>query len=64
MEKTEHELISELAFRIDEQEGFPEEMALDHWLRAERALKQLHRAPPMHPSPVPLSERIHSDRTP
>jgi hypothetical protein len=46
MEKTEHELISELAFRIYEQEGCPEDMAHEHWFRAERALRQLHLADP------------------
>lgn len=39
--KSDYELISELAFRIYEQEGCPEGQADDHWSRAERALQQL-----------------------
>ncbi len=36
-----HDLVSELAFHIYEQEGHPEGRAIDHWTRAERAVAQL-----------------------
>lgn len=39
--QTEHEQIADLAFRIYEQDGQPEGMAEEHWIRAEQALKTL-----------------------
>lgn len=45
-DKSDYDLISELAFRIYEQEGRPEGMAEDHWRRAERALEQLRLSEP------------------
>jgi hypothetical protein len=44
--KSDYELVSELAFRIYEQEGCPEGMAEEHWRRAERALERLRLSEP------------------
>jgi hypothetical protein len=49
--KTEYELIAELAYRIYEQEGRPEDRAEEHWRRAERALRQLRLSNPPAESP-------------
>lgn len=51
--KSDHELIADLAFKIYEQDNRPEGMALDHWLRAERALRQLRLSEPPLSAPRP-----------
>jgi hypothetical protein len=44
--KNNYELVSELAFRIYEQEGRPKGRAEEHWHRAERAMQLLRLSDP------------------
>jgi len=56
---SEHEQIADLAFRIYEQDGKPEGMAEEHWLRAERALRMLKLSePPLNEMPEPSPENF------